>query len=98
MKIDFAFNCSGFGILVTAPFFGPGGPAESLSIVPRPLFHLMDTIGEMIRTPLRQSGKLSQRVKYSQKGISGPKFMFNYYYIYTPSLLVVVIYPQTRLN
>lgn len=70
MTINFAFDYSGYGILVTAPFFGP---AESLSSTPHPLFHLINTIGEMIRTPLRQSGKLSQRVKYSQKGSSDSK-------------------------
>jgi len=36
---------------------------------------MMDTIGEMVRTPLRRSGMLSQIGKYPQKGSSRSKFI-----------------------
>jgi hypothetical protein len=37
-------------------------------------------ISEMVRTPLRQSAKLLQSIKYSQKDKSGFKFTLNHCY------------------
>jgi hypothetical protein len=51
----------------------------------------MDAIEEMIKIPLRRSGKLSQNVKYFQKD-SGILYLRDIIFKYASSVLTIIYY------